>query len=157
MSNGVGETLKFDFLADVTFEKIKIWNGFQRSDEHFTANGRIKSFNFGTASSNAQYIISDTKEAVIIELNQPISGKNFNFKVNEVFAGTKYKDLVVSELCFYGNNEWFTLFSGNYDKRKSELMAKVKCGILEKVINRNFNEQSDEATYREVSFLLRAN
>lgn len=44
---GENEALTFRFDENVKMNALKIWNGFQRSDKHYTANARIKSFEFG--------------------------------------------------------------------------------------------------------------
>lgn len=40
---GQGVTLDFKFKESQKFNRIKIWNGYQRSDQHCYSNGRLKS------------------------------------------------------------------------------------------------------------------
>ncbi len=158
--NGIGESLKFVFKNKQTIRKLKLWNGYQRSQEHFKANARVKSFLFGPTGGEMQrYSVADQFEPVEVELGSPLSATSFDFKVEEVFEGEKYQDLVISELSFINDEGVFKL-----PVHDEELVAKnrkqFENGLLGKLLGKPLvNKAQDEIGdyFEETSIVLRPN
>lgn len=122
-SSGQGENLSFHFDQSQRIEKIKIWNGYHRSQTHFEQNERVASFSFGPEGEDGSvYPISDTMVPQVITLETPLEGQNFSLNILDVYEGATYKDLVISELRFFDGNDWFQLQSGEGEIRKNQLL-----------------------------------
>ncbi len=139
--SGEGQTLKFNFDKPVKIEKIKIWNGYQRSDAHFSSNCRLKGFQFGAAGSASQnYTAPDQKAPASISLNVPVQGQNFELKINSVFPGARYKDLVISELRFFDGQNWFGMETDARAKSIAYFQDKTKGSPLAKILDQNLHD-----------------
>ena len=122
-STGSGESLTFLFDETQRIEKIKIWNGYHRSQTHFDQNERAAVISFGNESDNAPvYQLDDTREPLVITLDTPLEGRSFALNVLEIYEGATYKDLVISELRFFDGEEWFVLDSGESQSRKHDVL-----------------------------------
>lgn len=107
---GAGESIRFDFANPVKITKLRLWNGYQRSDSHCQANSRLKKARLTGDNGYDQVIeASDTLGGQEIVLPKEFSGKSLTLKVEEVFAGNLYKDLVLSELRFFDSERWFVV------------------------------------------------
>jgi len=157
---GVGESLEFTFNEPVNITKLKIWNGFQRSKSHFESNARVKKFSFGIKGQTlTAYDIKDKQIPQEIELSIPLTGNNFIFKIEEVYEGSKYKDLVISEMRFFDGKRWFIPSPVEMEKEKQQLIDKVKGSILEKMLDKWIFEEIIEEDYlvTNQSLILRSN
>jgi hypothetical protein len=157
--SGENETLTFNLQDDQTISTIKIWNGYQRSDKHFFANARIKSFEFGTTGGNkVRYTIDDSMEPQEVKLDGPLSGKDFLLTVLEVYPGKDYKDLVVSELIFFNDNMPFVISNSQSEKVVKDVITRTKGSVLEAYIDKRLKNHSDYADYvSDKSLILRSN
>lgn len=159
--NGEGQNIKFDFGRDVRIEKIKVWNGYQRSKSHYERNARAKGIQFGMAGGEfGNYELADDQEAQVVDLSKPLQGKSFELKINSVFPGKSYQDLVLSEMRFFDGNRWFALYSGDQEASKKALQTKVKGTALEPVLDRNLADVSSynfDREKHERNLLLRSN
>lgn len=136
--DGVGESLVFTFPASVTITGLWIWNGYQRSDRHFTSNARVKGFTFGAdGGSSGRYTLKDKQGSQHIPLAAPLRGRRFTLRIDEVFPGAAYQDLVISELRFSDGKRVFTIdMSRELDARKRALIAGTRGTALEQVLDR---------------------
>lgn len=102
--------LKFSFEKPVQVEKIRIWNGYQRSVTHCTANSRARKIQItGDDGYKAEITVEDKLGSQIVALPKPFKGKELKFDIVDSFPGKSYKDLVISEIRFFGDGEWFML------------------------------------------------
>ena len=96
----------------------------------------------------------------IINLKFPLAGKKFKLKINKVYRGTAYKDLVISEIRFYdrlGNN-WFLVFTGVAQTRKTRNLVRVKGTVLEKVVDKQLSVMyKGSGAMKSRSIILRSN
>ncbi len=122
-SSGEGESLTFLFDQPQRIEQIKVWNGYHRSGTHFDQNERAASFSFGTEGEYPPlYQLEDTMDPQLITLETPLEGSSFTMEFLEVYEGETYKDLVISELCFFNGEEWFVVNSGESEMRKRAIL-----------------------------------
>lgn len=153
---GENETLTFKFDQKVKMDGLKIWNGFQRSDKHYSANARIKSFEFGTPGNTSKYTLKDEQAPQDITLTKGIEGNEFVLKILEVYPGTSYKDLVLSELRFLNQDVSFVIRNKEEEKNIQALEEKAKGTVLEKVLDRRIKNSIEEYSSSENSLILRS-
>ena len=158
-TNGENEELSFHFDKQVNITNLKIWNGYQRSDKHYTDNTRVKSFEFGSKNGiSGTYNLSDIQTSQNVMLNNSLTDYDFLFKIKDIYKGDKYADLAISELHFYNGNIPFILNTGNEDATKTSLMNKIKGTTLESIIDRRYSNFSDESSItKEKSIIIRSN
>jgi hypothetical protein len=107
-NDGKGVSLEFNFNQKVTITALQMRNGYQRSDEHFGANARLKDFSFGTkGAATLPYALKDQQDPQKITLQTPLEGQSFQLTIESAFPGKKYKDLAISELVFFNGDEAF--------------------------------------------------
>jgi hypothetical protein len=84
-TSGEGEVITFSFQdTKVHITALQIWNGYQRSDEHFSANARVRDFEVRSADGISNtYTLRDTKAGQRIELSTPINGNEFTLTIKE--------------------------------------------------------------------------
>lgn len=117
---GEGETLRFHFDQPVRISGVQIWNGYQRSPEHFRANARTKDFQLSAANAPAQtFTLRDDPAGQKIDFPTAFEGQDFELKINSIYPGKKYKDLAISEILFYNGAQPFILHT-DYVVRRAE-------------------------------------
>ena len=95
-TDGRNESLSVDFGMPVTVSGLIIWNGYQRSDTHYKANGRVK-----TLDVNGQTVtVKDTQGAQSISLPKPVEAESLKLTIKDIYPGGSYKDVLMSELRF---------------------------------------------------------
>lgn len=157
-NSGEGESLVFEFEQPVDITAIQIWNGYQRSDEHFTANARAREIEFGTKDGQgAVYTLQDSKNGQKIQLKSQLKGQSFELKIKSVFPGKKYKDLALSDLVFYNGNQPFVLRSGLPAQYQSALRTKAAAGPVAALLDQRIaNVIEDEGGTIVQSLILRS-
>ncbi|WP_078127241.1 discoidin domain-containing protein [Leptospira alexanderi] len=107
---GKGVTLDFKFKETQKFNKIKIWNGYQRSDQHCYSNGRLKSATLTGEDGYSQKIqLQDVLGPQEILLEETYKGTFLRLTVDEIYAGKMYKGFVLSEIRFGKDKNWFLI------------------------------------------------
>lgn len=101
-NDGRGESVTFDFSKPMSISGLMVWNGYQRSDEHFKANGRVKSLQVsGSAGTPEMVSLQDTMAPQRIMLAKALSATSrVTLTIKDIIPGEKYKDLLLSELRF---------------------------------------------------------
>jgi len=144
--SGEGETIAFDFAEEVTVSALQIWNGYQRSDEHFAANARVRDFEFGLKDGpKAVYTLRDTKAGQKIPLQTALKGQNFELKIKSIYPGRNYKDLAISEMLLFDGNKPFTLLSETPRQFAGELHRKAITSPLVQILDRRISNVVEEA------------
>ncbi len=107
---GIGESIQVNFSEPQRIEGIEIWNGYQRSNDHFRKNARLKKLQIRVEGYPPQELsLKDTMQPQSLRLAEPITGKKVTLKILYAYKGSKYEDLVISELRFIGPNGPFSL------------------------------------------------
>lgn len=144
-SSGEEEILNFEFNESIEITAIQIWNGYQRSEDHFSANARVRDFDFGVKGSPlTTYTLRDTKAGQKIELRTPAKGKLFTLKIKSIYPGLKYKDLAISDIVFFQGNEPFVLRSSLPVKYQNQLRAKVGNSQIKALLDRRISNRITE-------------
>jgi len=108
-------TLTIRFKNPVTFDEIRIMNGFGRNEELFKKNNRIKKMLIGVSPietgkydndpEEESVSFQDIKEFQSVKLSKMYSAKQVRFITEEIFKGTKYNDTCITELEFYNKSQ----------------------------------------------------
>jgi hypothetical protein len=160
---GVGQYI--ETKASVFYNTLKICNGYQKSPKHFIENSRVKSFML-SENGVARCIINlkDEMGVQTVLLNKLVMKSNqptLRFTILEVYPGTKFKDVAISELfasacCVAGNvsldladglkKQISELSQGDtiqlLDRNNKVVLAKVL--EIDKVVHQNFVEIQTE-------------
>ncbi|UXN04963.1 NADase-type glycan-binding domain-containing protein [Bartonella sp. HY406] len=97
--NGIGTKIALNFKNHQNIAGVMIWNGYQRSDKHFSANSRVK-----TLLINGEKIaVKDEQAMQKIMLPKPISNSQIVLEIADIYKGQAYRDVVLSELRFIDN------------------------------------------------------
>ncbi|MEM6272116.1 MAG: M15 family metallopeptidase [Bacteroidota bacterium] len=159
--SGNGETVQFSFARKVRIEKIKVWNGYQRSEDHFSRNERAQTIRFAVVGgSGAELTLKDESAAQAIALPEALEGTEFELKVNSVYPGKAYDDLVISELRFFDGKRWFGLQDAGAATREQSLLTQCQNSPLAGAVNRPIVDEwstAEDAIRKERSLLLRSN
>ncbi len=168
--NGIGETVTFTSEETIWITNIKIWNGYQRSPKHYDGNARLKTFQFGKKGSELKsYTIEDSSAPQIIDLGEELEGSEFVLKINSAYSGTKYQDLVISEIRFYYEDRPIIIKTDVEEKRvmhsnneMSELITSFIDRNIEVAQSKNKSRKEGGITYSEFksqtqSLILRSN
>ncbi len=100
--SGIGEKINVKFSTNVNISGLMVWNGYQRSQTHFEKNGRVKSLllsdnegNSETVSLTSVFGMQEVKfSKVLLNVSQ------LSMEIKEIFKGSVYKDVLISELRF---------------------------------------------------------
>jgi len=102
--------LAFNFDQPRRIEKLRIWNGYQRSAEHCWSNARPRRVRFtGDGGHSEEAVLKDILGSQVVELPKPFEGKRLDLEVLNAYLGRSYQDLVISEIRFFDGKEWFML------------------------------------------------
>ena len=98
--DGVGEWIDVTFDNDEPIEAISISNGYQKSEELFQKNNRIRQaevqFEDGTAESFELYDHGYGDQ--IVYLSEPKNSNSFTLTIQSVYPGSEYGDTCISEI-----------------------------------------------------------
>ncbi|MCB9761708.1 MAG: hypothetical protein H6739_17825 [Alphaproteobacteria bacterium] len=133
---GIGESLTLTLDAPVTIGWIELWNGYQRSPDHFAKNGRAKRISVTADGGNpVELVVADTQGPQKLELPAPLQGKVWTITILEATPGTKYPDLVLSELRLWDRQGPLTVTTPHAAERRKALLAQVKGSSLEAALD----------------------
>jgi hypothetical protein len=155
---GEGESMAFAFEAPVNITAIQIWNGYQRSESHYASNARLKDFEFGVKDGLAKtYTLADRKAGQKIDLAAAAKGRAFTLKIKDAYAGTKFKDLAISDILFFDGAQPFVLTTELPEKYATELRKKATVTPLASMLNRRIqNTVTSPGVKTEQSIILRS-
>ena len=94
---GVGETLSITLGEELTLEGVRLWNGYQRSDDHFAKNARLKRITLSFDEGEVSLEVPDAMGPSDLAFD-PVTTTTLGLRIDEVVPGSRYEDLVISEL-----------------------------------------------------------
>lgn len=148
--SGKGEFLKFRFDKKILISAIKINNGYQRTDELYRGNARIKSIRFGNSKTKYKYSLNDSKIQVI-PVEPTVSSRDFFIEITDVYKGEQFDNLAISELRFYSGEQPVIINS-------SKSIDSTYCSTfprLQRILNTRFrNYFTTDSGYVEHSFII---
>jgi len=157
-------SLSFNFDQPQRIEKIRIWNGYQRSVNHCQANSRAKIVKItGDDGYSEEIAIRDILGAQVIALSKPFTGKQLKFDIIDSFLGKSYQDLVISELRFFDGQGWFMLDpihklqEGIVANRALFAQAKAEALLNDSYLGQvEYEEDNKKSYYTDTTLRLRA-
>lgn len=98
---GAGEWVRFEFSQQVTLSRIEIANGYQKDEDRFFGNPRVRSLQVEYSTGSTQLVtLLDTKEfQVIVPTRQPVEWVKLT--IVSVYPGDKWDDTSLSEVRIY--------------------------------------------------------
>lgn len=150
--------ITFRFEKPTKIKKIRIWNGYQRSDSHYKANMRVKSFSFGPGEQREDITLSDMTGPQIIELSEPVEARYFILKTRSFYPGSAYQDFVISEIQFSEDGKhWFGILDKNLEQIQKDFLNEAKDSPLAKIIDQTQYTQEGGYDEENQTFILRSN
>jgi hypothetical protein len=138
---GAGEKLKFEFDKPIRISGLKIWNGYLRSEQHRTANARMKEGSFGPQGGPyTKFSLRDTPGGQMIDI-PAAEGSGFELEILSVYPGNRYKDLAISEILFFDDKKPLIIESELPARYQSALRSKTNQTPLSGILNRLINNQ----------------
>lgn len=104
---GIGAFIQYNFNMVPTLRptEIQIYNGYQKNEKTWIENGRVKTLKlYINDTAIANLALSDTlaKQVFKIEADRIPVIRTLKFEIVDVFSGSKYTDIAISELIFDG-------------------------------------------------------
>jgi hypothetical protein len=100
-TNGKGETLTVKFKTPVNIAGLMIWNGYQRSESHYRANGRVSKLSISGNGVANTVAVSDEEGMQKLSLEKPLlKTHSVVIKIDDIYRGSKYPDVLISEIRF---------------------------------------------------------
>lgn len=97
--NGVGEWIVVDFDQKRTPRSLTIRNGYGKSADIFSKNGRIKDIEIRLSNGKTlRRVLEDTSSSQTINLDDAGSATWLQLVIVSVYPGWKYADTAISEL-----------------------------------------------------------
>ncbi len=156
---GAGQQINFSLEDAVEIDEMKLWNGYQRSPNHYKANARLRGFSFGEKGGKPyEYNLRDDPAGQMIDLTVPAKGKELELKINSGFKGRSYMDMAISEMLFYENGKPLTL-NVTDDSAQKEIVDQAKETILESLLDyrvANEMEYTVSGIFANRSIILRS-
>lgn len=118
---GVGETLTITLDEPVELHGLTLWNGYHRSADHHAKNARLKKATLSFDTGSVEVAVPDTMRPSKLEF-PPVTTRTVTLRIDEATAGSRYEDLVISELALIDASGHLGLKTR--DDRAKKLVAK---------------------------------
>ena len=98
-TSGKGESVEIRFSQPQSLSGMIVWNGYQRSETHFKANGRVARISVSDGHVSSSFALSDTMGGQQVAFTNPLKNvSSLKLTIESVTAGAKYPDVLLSEL-----------------------------------------------------------
>ncbi|MGC3999709.1 MAG: hypothetical protein QM767_20590 [Anaeromyxobacter sp.] len=135
--SGAGEGVTIELEKPVTLTGLEVWNGYQRSEAHFTRNARARGV---TVSLDGRPPIPlelrDEQGSRIHLLPAGPPAKRITLRVTSAYPGLKYPDLVLSELRLWDAEGALRVATSDREAMKRALLEQAKPTILAAFMDR---------------------
>lgn len=101
-NNGVNESFSIAFAKPLDLKGMIVWNGYQRSDTHFKANGRVAELELRAGSQAPQLLkLKDAMGPQEVAFSPTLKqASQLAFILKNIYPGAQYKDVLISEIRF---------------------------------------------------------
>jgi len=155
---GAGESITVTLEQPQQITALELWNGYQRSEDHFQKNARVKSLSVSVDGSEPVTLkVQDAMGPQKLQLPKAVTGKVITLKVEAVTPGKSYPDMVLSELRLWDGSGPLGVRTPDRLERKTVLEKAIAGTPLSKITNRhlrNYCTEDGEST-REGQLKLR--
>jgi hypothetical protein len=154
---GVGETLTLTLDQELELFALELWNGYQRSPDHFAKNARAAAISVSTdgGSTWTPLVVQDTQGSQKLTLPAGVKTKTVTLRIDDAVAGSRYKDLVLSELRLWDSHGPVTVRTSDQSARIQALQTQAKGTAVGQVMDTRMVGVCDEGGWRELK--LRSN
>jgi hypothetical protein len=98
-SKGKGESVEVKFSRPQNLAGMIVWNGYQRSEVHFKANGRVAKVAVSDGTTSSTLPLADKMGSQRIVFTRPLKNvSSLKLTIEEIIPGAKYPDVLISEL-----------------------------------------------------------
>ena len=109
--NGKGEWISFMMPSgnSCRMAGFRIVNGYAKNNKAYTENARIRTLNLYCDGVYVEsFALSDDRAMQTFYLSEPVAGREFRLEAGDVYYGSEYRDLCITEVELLGeNNEDF--------------------------------------------------
>lgn len=134
---GIGESMTLTFSAPVTLTALELWNGYQRSDDHFKKNARAKKLSVVIDGAEPiELAVKDAQGSQKLLLPKPTSTTSLTFTIKEAYPGSKYDDLVLSELRVWDSEGPRAIVTTDLAERAAALKTELAAAPLKTFVDR---------------------
>ena len=99
---GIGEWVQFDFSDQVVLSRIDIANGYQKDEDRYKGNPRVKSLKIEYSNGTSQLVdLLDTEEYQTITPNTQDPIDSVKLSIVSVYPGEQWDATALSEVRFY--------------------------------------------------------
>ncbi|MFB6450285.1 NADase-type glycan-binding domain-containing protein [Bradyrhizobium tunisiense] len=97
--NGIGEWITIEFETLRLVKSIHVQNGYQKSQDIFAKNNRVRQIRVLLSGGESRtFILDDRLSAQLLTLRPPIAAYWLQFIIDDVWAGNKYMDTAITKL-----------------------------------------------------------
>lgn len=132
---GIGETVKATWKEPHAVTALEIWNGYQRSPDHFEKNGRATRIAVKAAGKRFEFDVPDTMGSSKLTLPEPVSTADLEIEILAAAKGSRYPDLVLTELRLWDLEGPFSLVAGRAKARAFGTLTQMRGSALERLID----------------------
>jgi hypothetical protein len=159
-SNGENEWIEIEFARKITLDTLYLANGYQAAAVHFKANTRVKEFQItADGGKPSVYTLKDQMGFQSVTLSQPVSAKKLRLTVISVYPGTKYTDMLISEIKFGNQGKIFDLQSDFLLRSSRKVADSFKGTLMEEILDRSLLFSWAPGPYEEslsITFKIRS-
>ena len=138
--SGEGENIQLTFRSDMRIDAIQLWNGYHRSKDHYEKNARVRKLEI---EAEGRRVMVDVPEGMVprkLTFDPALSARQVTISVAAAKKGTKYEDLVVSELRLWDREGPYTVKSMEPNRLREKLMDQIKGKPLAKVVDKTYRQ-----------------
>ena len=94
---GAGQRIVLTISDGIPFDRLFIWNGYQKSAASFARNARPRIVSISTDGGPAvRYTLPDAMGRTQLRLNRTARGESVVITIRDVYPGTRYADMCIS-------------------------------------------------------------
>ncbi len=135
---GLGESMTLTFTAPVTLTALELWNGYQRSADHFAKNARAKKVALSLdGAAPLELSVKDVQGPQKLMLPKPTSATTLTLTIKQAYPGSKYDDLVLSELRVWDEQGPRSIATSDLQDRAATLKTELATTPLATFIDHN--------------------
>ncbi len=97
--NGIGEWITIEFETLRRVKSIHVQNGYQKSNDIFQKNNRVRQLRVVFSGGESQiFILEDRPSVQLLTLQRPVEAYWLKLIIDDVWAGNKYTDTAITKL-----------------------------------------------------------
>lgn len=155
--DGIGEFIQIELDDEITLTGLEIYNGYQRSLDHFQKNGAVTRLLVSSGTQSSSLDLTNVFGAQRVFLSSPITGKNFKFTIEAVRTGSSWKDTAISELILLGKDfARFTVVDPQIAAAEKTRIDSARGSSVESLLGERFTTQ-DHCTGDDFELVFRPN